>query len=182
MNADELNKWQDALGRHASAASAYAATARMIDEGAWLTPMAEGKWSPAQVTEHLNRAYEVLLDELRGGPGIRVRSPWLLRQILRATVLRWIFRKRRLPRGARAPSEVTPRQVDGNQAQAVDRFAHLGQEFSEEIASHRGQEGLRMTHHVFGAVELLPGIDFVAIHVEHHHRQISETAEAAGPS
>lgn len=181
MKNHDLNKWTDALSRHTSAVNAYVATAQMIDREAWFAPMAAGKWAPAQVTEHLNRSYKVVLDQLRGGRGIRVRSPWLLRQILRATVLRSIFRNRRLPSGAQAPSEVMPREVAGSQALALDRFVHLAREFSEEIASHRG-DGSRITHHVFGAVELLPGIDFVAIHIEHHHRQISANAQAQGLS
>jgi hypothetical protein len=93
--------WVDAVARHSAAASAFAKTAGAMKPDVWSTPLAEGKWSPAQVTEHLNRTYQMTLGELRG------------------------------------------------------------------------KGGLQLTHHVFGEIDLLPGIDFIAIHIEHHQRQIT---------
>jgi hypothetical protein len=171
MQNKTLTEWNAALARHSNAAMAFAKTARSITPESWSEPLAEGKWSPAQATEHLNRTYRVVNEEIGGGKGIRLRSPWLLRQVLRQTVLRSIYRKRQLPKGARAPSEITPKAVEGTQVELVERFAALAHDFEEAISTNR-ETGRRLTHHVFGEIELLPGIDFIAIHVEHHCRQI----------
>jgi len=164
-------KWNAALARHNKASKVFAETARSIMPESWSEPLAEGKWSPAQVTEHLNRTYQVVLEEIRGGKGIRIRSSWILRQVVRQTVLRSIYRKRQLPKGARAPSEIIPKVVEGTQVELVERFSALAHDFEEAISANR-ETGRKLTHHVFGEIELLPGIDFVAIHLEHHHRQL----------
>jgi DinB superfamily len=165
--------WTGTLARHAVAANAYATAAGAVDADSWSVPVAEGKWSPAQVTEHLNKTYQVIIAELRGGPGIRIRSSWLVRQLLRQTVLHSIIRKRRLPKGARAPLEVMPRVVEGSQADVIDRFTHLAHEFAEVCEVNRAENrGRKLTHHIFGEIELSRGVDFVTIHIEHHQRQI----------
>jgi len=165
--------WVNAVARHSAAASAFAKTAGAVKSDVWSTPLGEGKWSPAQVTEHLNRTYQMTLGELRGKGGLRIRTPWLLRQLLRQTVLRSIYRKRQLPRGARAPSEIMPSTVNGSQSELLERFSTLAYEFDQEALSEKNRTNRKLTHHVFGEIDLLPGIDFIAIHIEHHHRQIT---------
>ncbi len=169
-------RWDEAFARHALAARAYVATARTVADAAWTVPLANGKWSPAEVTEHLNRVYDVVLAQLRGGTGLRIRTGALLRFGLRALVLPQIFRRRKLPPLARAPFEVRPREVKDTQEEALARFERLGAEFVREADERRTQSGLVLTHHLFGEIDLLPGIDFVSIHVEHHHRQIAARA------
>ena len=170
----EANSWSDALARHAASAAAYRETADAISSASWSVPLGEGKWSPAQVTEHLNRTYKVVIGELSGEKGIRIRTPWLLRQVLRQTVLRSIYRKRQLPKGARAPSEVIPKEVDGSQSELIERFRSLATQFEQVAQSNVGKEGRKLTHHIFGEIDALRGIDFVTIHIEHHHRQITK--------
>jgi hypothetical protein len=174
MKQSESKSFEAAIARHGSSAAAFGQTAASLIEDSWPVPIGEGKWSPAQVTEHLNRTYRVIIDELNGGKGIRIRSPWLLRQILRQTVLRSIYRKRQLPKGARAPSEIVPKEVEGTQTELVERFRHLAMEF--ELAVEKNRDG-KLTHHIFGEIEVERGIDFIAIHIEHHHRQISKNSE-----
>jgi len=177
MRNKTLTEWNAALAQHSNAAMAFAKTARSITPESWSEPLAEGKWSPAQVTEHLNRTYQVVIDEIRGGKGIRLRSPWLLRQVLRQTVLRSIYRKRQLPKGARAPSEIIPKVVEGTQVELLERFCALAHDFEQSMSTNR-ETGRKLTHHIFGEIELLPGIDFIAIHLEHHHRQIEGAPSA----
>jgi len=165
--------WESALARHRNASGIFAETAIAIPDSDWSTPLSEGKWSPAQVTEHLNRTYQVIIGELKGGRGIRVRSPWLLRQLLRQTVLRSIYRKRALPKGARAPSELIPKVVNETRSDSIERFGTLAREFEEAMNANR-QTGRKLTHHIFGAIDLERGLDFIAIHIEHHHRQIAK--------
>ena len=169
---NHYQEWDEAIARHYPAATAFSTTARLIDSESWFAPMTEGKWSPAQVAEHLSQTYQVVIRELRGEKGIRIRSPWLLRQVLRQTVLRSIYRKRKLPKGARAPSEIAPRVVDATQQQAMEKLGRLAREFEAAARTAETLPGRKLTHHIFGQIDVLPGIDFIAIHIEHHHRQI----------
>jgi hypothetical protein len=172
MNSD-ARSWGSALLRHSNAAGRFANTAGSISESSWSEPLADGKWTPAQVTEHLNRTYQVIIGELKGEKGIRIRSPWLLRQVLRQTVLRSIYRKRALPKGARAPSEIVPKLTDETQCASLERFKELARNFEAAVNANR-DTGRKLTHHIFGGIDLLPGLDFIAIHIEHHHRQIAD--------
>lgn len=169
-------RWSSALVRHSAAVESYCSTARSIDETTWNAPIADGKWSPAEITEHLNRTYDVTLDQLNGGQGIRVRTNWFVRSMLRATALRWIFRRRALPRGAKAPREVKPDCVVDSRVDAIARMVLLASRFEDLVAERHQDAGLKLTHHIFGEIDLLPAIDFVAIHIEHHHRQIEAVA------
>jgi DinB superfamily len=169
---NQAKKWDEAIARHDAAATAFRDTASLIRSDSWFVPLAEGKWSPAQVAEHLSQTYRVVICELRGEKGIRIRSPWFLRQVLRQTVLRSIYRKRKLPKGARAPSEIAPKVVDETKQQAVEKFIQLAREFKAAARAAEPVEGRKLTHHIFGEIDVLPGIDFIAIHIEHHHRQI----------
>ena len=169
---NQAKEWDEAIERHDAAAAAFCNTASVISPDSWFLPMAEGKWSPAQVAEHLSQTYQVVIRELRGEKGIRIRSPWLLRQILRQTVLRSIYRKRKLPKGARAPSEIAPKVVDETKQQAMEKLGRLAREFEVAARTAETLPGRKLTHHIFGEIDVLPGIDFIAIHIEHHHRQI----------
>lgn len=177
-NQDTL--WNDALARHSAAAEDICKTAGSISDVKWPLPISEGKWSAGQIVDHLNKTYEVAIKQMQGSAGIRVRSPWLLRLILRQTILRSIYRKRSLPKGARAPSEIRPAAECGAKNDLVDRFKKLASEFEEVVRANR-PTSTQLTHHIFGGIDLLKGVDFIAIHVEHHHRQLAKSVKSVIP-
>lgn len=172
----DMKKWDDALARHAAAVAGYVATAAKIDDAAWREPVEEGKWSPAEITHHLVLAYEAVVREITGGAGLRVQTGWLLRLFLRPTFLRPILKTRKLPRGAKAPRSLLPDVGDMSREEALERLRSVAGEFEREIDARRDRKDLRLTHHVFGAIKPLEGIDFVAIHTEHHCRQLPGAA------
>jgi hypothetical protein len=165
--------WESVLASHAAAADAYCRAARSIDAAAWRTPVAPGKWSPAEITEHLNQIYDVVLDQLRGGPGLQIRTGSFVRWMLRRLALRRIMRRREIPVRVSAPAEATPLHVTDSQAEAVARMRTLAGELEREVTARRAEPGAHLTHHLFGSFDLLPAVDFVAIHIEHHCRQIA---------
>src|SRR5688572_20474893 len=97
------HRWLEALRIHGSAASAFAATAEAVEPEAWDRPLAEGKWSPAQITDHLIRTYDVILREIGGGGGMKVRTRLWMRLFLRLTYMPRILRGGRFPARAPAP-------------------------------------------------------------------------------
>ena len=57
-------RWRAARQAHHDAIYALARVALAIPEDRWLAPGVDGKWSPAQETLHVARAYEVAIDEI----------------------------------------------------------------------------------------------------------------------
>lgn len=147
-------------------------TASRIAEQGWRFPVETAKWTPAQITDHLIRTYQISLAEIRGGQGMKMQYGFLLRQILRLAVLPRIFRTRRLPGGAKAPSEILPADSKMPRETTLKQLEELSGEFERQILSRRHDEHLRLTHHVFGKIKPLKGVDFIAIHIEHHGRQL----------
>src|SRR5262245_65783641 len=122
MARDLEAKWKQIGDRHSAAVEGFLGAAAAIDEAAWRSPLADGKWTPAEVTQHVTQTYEVLTGQLRTGKGLTVQTGWLLRQVLRVVVLRPIMWTRRLPRGAKAPRALRPGAIDLSQAAAIERL------------------------------------------------------------
>ena len=166
-------EWTEAIERHRVVTADYLQTAAHFDEQVWRLPVGAEKWTPAQITDHLIRTYEVTLGQMRGGQGIKMQYGFPLRQILRVLLLPKIFRTRKLPRGAKAPPEILPKDSGMLRETALEHLKELSGEFENEILARRNDTYFRLTHHVFGEIKPLKGIDFVAIHTEHHARQLT---------
>jgi len=170
MTKDE--QWQSALKQHADSIRSFADTAAAIDESVWLRSISAGKWSPAEIAEHLRLAYEVLLREINEGAGLKIRTNWFVRQYIRLAILPGIFKRRRLPTGAKAPREVRPTKVIEDRSEALRQLLALAEQFEAELSKRRHAKGTHLTHHLFGRLNILQGLRFCAIHVDHHCRQL----------
>src|SRR4030095_14284898 len=100
--------WSEPLACHASASAAFAAAAQAVEPAVWDLPRAAGKWSPAQITDHLIQIYDVLLRGIRGGAGMKVRARPCLRLLLRPAYMPRILRGGWFPARAPAPPEIRP--------------------------------------------------------------------------
>jgi hypothetical protein len=174
-------KWRAAISRHAESVGGFVAAAEAIEAGGWREPASEGKWSPAEIAQHLLQTYETLVRQIEGGEGLRIRTNGALRFVLRHTVLRRIMRTRRIPRGARAPRELAPREVEATREAALDRLREAAARFEQALLARSGDPKLALTHHIFGSFPAIEGIDFVAIHTEHHARQLEALAQRGTP-
>jgi hypothetical protein len=152
-------QWAKTIQRHRTAIAGYLQTASRIDEQVWRLPVKAEKWTPAQITEHLILTYQITLKQIRGGQGIKPHYNFLLRPILRLVVLPGIFRERQLPGGAKAPQEIMPEDSKMPRETALKQLKDLSVEFETEILSRRSDEKLRLTHHVFGQIKPLKGVD-----------------------
>ena len=138
----------------------------------WKAACAPGKWSPAEIAEHLSLTYQHLLGELRGGPPARVKGSRLFRFVARYRFLPKLLRDGTVPPGVRAPREVRPQMPTGDRTEALERFQTLSVAFEEEITSRRAAGGGALTHPYFGALDPDRGIRFVEVHIRHHTRQL----------
>ena len=165
--------------QHRRSVDTFISHAESVAPEEWELPLAPGKWSPAQVAEHLRLTYEVVCRELEGGEGIRLRSSWWLRPVLRLRFLPMILRGRRLPAGARAPREIRPGAGPFPRTALLQSLRDVAARAEETMADRRpGAPGF--THHVFGRLQAGDALRFAAVHNEHHTRQIAGRSIPAG--
>ena len=175
--------WAHAAGVHAAAAEDLVATVSALPEEAWRRPIAEGKWTPAEIVHHLNLTYDVAMRELAGGAGMVVRTkPWQ-RVLLRATVGRRILRGQGFPRGAPAPREIRPVGDPGTRDEALAGFRERAARFKTVVEKTRASRpDARVTHAYFGASSLGDGVLMVGRHIQHHTAQLRAAAGGGGRS
>lgn len=161
------------LAAHGAAVQQFLAAARAVPDDAWERPLAAGAWSPAQVAEHLRLSYAVVHAELHGGPGLRIRTPWLVRVLLRWRVMPRILSTGRLPAGARASSEIRPGAGPYPRGAVLEALAQAATATAAAIATRRDERGAGITHHVFGRVALPEALRFLTVHTAHHARQLA---------
>lgn len=163
--------WDEARRLHAEAATELVSAAEAIPTDRWLLPRADGKWSPAEIVEHLTLAYDVLLRELGGGPGMQIRTTLWQRLLLRLTLFPKILRGEPFPANARAPREMRPAMPAIDQPSAIARFRDLAARFDSETREVRSG---RLTHAYFGRSSVQKGVILCARHVQHHLQQLRE--------
>jgi DinB family protein len=166
-------KWRDAVTLHSEALAGVLRSAESVPPEAWLRPLGEGRWTPAQVVEHLTLAYDALLKELSGGPAMKYRLNAGVRLVLRYTVLPRILRGEPFPR-ARAPRETRPADTPFNQPEAVQRLRDRGAIVVAEMERKLStRPGAKLTHAYFGRLPLTTGLTLIARHIEHHRKQLA---------
>ena len=159
--------------RHQAALARLIAAAERVPAAHWNTPLRDGAWSPAQVTEHIRLAYQVLGGEFGGRQGIRIRTNWLQRTIARLLFLGDILEKGKIPRGARAPREVAPGPGPFDRDATLAAVRTLGTEFDTTLEGQWDVPGAHATHHIFGQLRPVQLLKFAATHAEHHAKQLA---------
>jgi hypothetical protein len=170
MTRDE--SFRAAVEMHDRVAAAFADTASEVPASAWMHPRPGSEWSPAHVAAHLIAAYDVILRELRGGKGMRVRTGFFLRTIIRWTVMPRIIRTGIFPKGAKAPRETRPGDTLYPRDEAIALFRARSGEFAEAVRN--APPAKRLTHAYFGLGTVEEGVRICARHIEHHAGQMRE--------
>jgi hypothetical protein len=168
-------RWHAVVEEHQVALAAYLDTAARLPDAAWTRPWSAGKWTPAQITEHLVMTYRVFIGEMNGGPAMKLKLTPFRRRLLKLLMLPHMLFHRTFPRGARAPREVRP--VDDAplpaKAEALARMRELGERFEREANRARAGGWNHVTHPYFGQIDLKRGVRLAAVHIEHHQRQLA---------
>lgn len=163
----------EGLTDHRRALDAFLARARAVDPANWNLPTREGKWSPAQVAEHLRLTYQVVGGELAGGTGLRIRSSWWLRTLLRFKVLPAILERGAIPANAGAPRELRPGPGPFDREATLAELTRLGAAFEATLPS---RASATVTHHIFGTLKVPAMLRFATVHLDHHSRQLPDRA------
>jgi DinB superfamily len=167
------SNWESLLAEHSNAVNEYVGAAERVPAGAWMLPLAAGKWSPAEVTSHVIEAYRVLRAELAGAAGMRMLGSRLQRLVLRYTVLPRLLTGRGFPSGVRAPRETRPREIVEQPTPALASLRELAEAFARELTAQAAATRIRLTHAYFGPLSAPQGLRLVTVHIRHHARQLS---------
>lgn len=166
------SRWEELARNHEASLSRYVALANELSPEAWATPIGEGKWTPMEITEHLRASYEIVIKELTGGEGMRVRTSALLRPLIKLFYMPKILRTRRMPENIKAPAEIRPTNCIEDRDAAVKALHDLGIRAQKEIGDRRNDPKAYATHYLMGKIRPLEGIGFLTVHLEHHTRQL----------
>ena len=159
---------------HQRAVAEFVEAAHAIAAANWERKPDDAHWSPAQIAEHVRLTYEVVGEQFVGGPGLRVRTNWWTRLLLRWKFLDGILENGVLPKGALAPREVRPGDGPFERdavLSAIERAALVTED--RLVASWNDQRAV-MTHHVFGRLEPPQGARLVTVHTAHHAAQLRQ--------
>lgn len=150
-----------------------------LEEAAWERPPAPQKWCPGQIAEHLVLSYDALLSELAGGRGMRLRGSWWRRSLIRLRYLPMVLEQGRMPSGAPAVREVRPPAPPPARAVVVEALRERAARFDRELTRAFEAGGGRLTHPFFGSLRPPQALKFVAVHLEHHRKQLARQPQAA---
>ena len=162
-----------ALQQNKAAAEALCAAADAASE-VWEVPRAPGKWSPAQVVEHVTRALEQSTRELRGEPTLFPSFPGVVKPVMRVLFFNWIVRRGSFPRGTRTNKAMDPEHGAPTPAEARARIHEALHDLEQAVKTRPAGFGPVDTG-AFGAVTLPDYLLFQAIHTRHHTVQVAAT-------
>jgi len=169
--------WPDIQQLHSQAAAEVVSTAGRVPAEKWLVPRAEGKWSPAEIVEHLSLAYDVILRELAGGGGMAIRTKLWQRIMLRLTIMPKLLRGEAFPSGTRSPREIRPATASPDQAAAIASLGDRAARFVIAVSeAQRKNPRTRLTHAYFGRSTIDNAVLLCARHIQHHHKQLMEVS------
>ena len=170
---------REASSDHHRAVNEFVTAARAIQPDRWEQPLGEGKWTPAQIAEHVRLSYEVFAAQAAGGQGLRVRTSWWMRQLLRWRFLGGILQQGVLPAGARAPREVRPGDGPFDRDHVLLALQEAAAEAESGLVKRWTDPTCVMTHHVFGDLRPPEGMRLITVHTRHHAAQLAPRAQTA---
>jgi hypothetical protein len=150
-----------------------------VEERSWERPWAAGKWTPAQIAEHVVLYYEVGVRVLAGTHRFRQRVGRVQGWLLRLVLLPHILFHRTLPLRVRAPKEVVP-TGSLTRGELRSRLERLTDEFERATIAAEAFRASSLVHPYFGPIRPLRFLRLSAVHLAHHRRQI-EKAVAPRP-
>lgn len=164
--------FEAALVLHRSSIESFLSAAEAVPEAQWMRPVAAGKWSPGQITEHLSLSLEAVVREIRGESSMRYRLPWWKRLVARHRYLPGMLEKKRFPSGARAPRETRPAEATAPHGVALARLREAIAGIDRVYAENPQAAGRRLRHPYFGALRAPDFFGVISLHALHHRSQL----------
>lgn len=151
------------------------ATAGMTDEQMTWHP--EGKWSSAEILEHLALAYARTADRMQ--PLLHQDLP----EVRRRTFKEWVggmivLRLGHIPPGRKAPEAVSPKGISSPQARSsIEENLVRVDAMLEQCEKRFGSKQSVLVHTVLGPLSAAEWRRFHCVHTLHHMKQIHALRE-----
>ncbi len=166
-----MSALEDAITENREATKRFLATAHSVAKEKWAQPVAPGKWSPAQIVDHIAVTTEVALKAIKGDPSMG-SIPKFLRFIPRKLGFDPTIKKRRFPEKQRGPAIFAPSKdhpaYDVSVAKLERAIIALESHVRNVIAANQHS----FEHTFFGRVSIVDYVRFGTLHTEHHERQL----------
>ncbi len=163
-----MSDLQAVLRSHQQAVRAFVSSAGELSPAQWSEPRAEGKWSPAQIADHVAVSYEAASEVMHGrarGPA----PPRVLRPLLRMLLLKPVLWLGRFPARAKAPSALRPAASPAEAPVLLERLRAAAAAFEGDVLASRSPT---VDHPAFGRVRLVDLVRLQEIHTRHHRQQL----------
>lgn len=157
---------------HQRAVRDFLSAARDVPPERWEQKPDAEHWSPAQIAEHIRMTYVLVGEQFSGGSGLRVRTSWYMRALLRWKFLKGLLESGVFPKGARAPREVRPGDGPFEREAMLAAIERAAQETENKLIDRWADPNRIMTHHVFGELKTLEGARLLTVHTAHHAAQV----------
>jgi hypothetical protein len=157
-----------ALAAHRAAVNDLGGVAERATQH-WNTPRAPGKWSPAQVVEHVAMALEENANVIAGRSSKIPTLPAIVRPLVRIFFNR-ILRTGKFPK-AKTNRAMDPAKGPPTAADARPRLEGALAKFEAECRA-AAAANRRVASGAFGLVSLEDFLRFNELHVRHHTNQI----------
>ena len=140
----------------------------------WTTPLAPGKWSPAQLVEHVARTLDEGAKLVAGDPSIFPTIPSFLRPLVRGMFFNRVIKKDAFP-NAKTLKALNPEHGAETPDAARTRLEASLATF-QDACRGRAASGQPVNHPVFGAVSVEAYARFMELHTIHHRGQLRVVA------
>lgn len=164
--------FEEAAAGHAEEVSRFLDAVAAVPADRWLVPPRQGKWSAAEVAQHMVLVYDYLTGEQEGHQVIPLRVPRWRAWLLRRTVLPRLLAGRPLPPGVRSPREARPSGELPDQVTAARRIEAGTAAWVAAVRRNLGRPDAGAGHPFFGRLPLTTMMRFATVHLSHHGRQL----------
>lgn len=166
-----MTEIETALADNRAAVNEFIAAARGFDATKWSVPLAPGKWSPAQIAEHLVIVYEYNRKVVTGTAG--KGAPKFLQPLAKWFVVTKTLKAGRFTRKGKAPGIFAPTAAPGDAVPLLTRLAAVVTGFENDIRSGHPEARHNVAHPFFGTLPTVVYLRLQAIHTRHHRSQLT---------
>ncbi len=159
------------IAENRKATEHFLATARNVAKAKWEQPVAEGKWSPAQIVDHIAVTTEVALKAINGDPSMG-SIPKFLRFIPRKLGFDPTIKKGRFPEKQRGPAIFAPSKDHPAYETSATKLERAMVALETHVRNLMAHNQHSFEHTFFGHVSIADYIRFGTLHTEHHERQL----------
>ena len=159
-----------AIAAQRRAAADFKTAALRVSDSLWNVPRAPGKWSPAQVTDHVGLSTRVAHDFMDEKPNMG-NLPFFLRPVLRYFFMRPVLKKG-FPKKGKGPSIFAPAHDPMPRDQLCARIDTEVAALEADARAMVNSGKVEFTHSFFGRMAVSDYVQFNALHFDHHREQL----------